>query len=102
MKNTFYGGLGEITKSHLIANSINTDLASGIVKSIINDVTEKFGGNLIYLKNGTQQQLADKHSQIISEFNGTNHSELMTKYRISKPWLIKLIKRQVPDEKTIN
>jgi Mor family transcriptional regulator len=90
---TFYGGLSEIIKSHLIANSINLDLAVCIAKSIINGIAVKLSGTAFYLHKGNYQDIEDNHTLIVTEFTCCNHSELIQKYRISKSWLIKLMSR---------
>ncbi len=92
--------LSNITKVCLTANGIDANTAVSISESIISDVAENFGGTAIYLKNGTQQQHADKHSQIVADFTGANHSELMKKYHISKAWLVKLLKRSEAQKQT--
>jgi Mor family transcriptional regulator len=98
----FYNDLTEIAQAHLVANSMNAEAASNIAKSIVTDVTERFGGTVIYLKNNAKQRVAEKHHLIISEFTGKNHAELIKKYQISSAWLAKILKRnEAQDEKII-
>jgi Mor family transcriptional regulator len=98
----FYNALTDIAQSHLVANSMNADAAVNIAKDIVNDVAERFGGTAVYLKNNTQQRVAEKHHLIVSEFTGKNHAELIKKYQISSAWLAKILKRnEAHDETTI-
>lgn len=94
----FYLILGDLIKKHLNSNCINTELSANIAKTIINDVVDRFGGQSIYLKNNSQVRLAEKHKQILAEFDGSNHRELCRKYQIGATWLKKLLAREAKNE----
>ncbi len=89
----FYQILESIIQSNLAANAINTELAVGIAEHIITELAERFGGQAIYLKNNSKLRLAEKHRQILADFNGSNYVEIYRKYWIGEAWLKKLLKR---------
>jgi Mor family transcriptional regulator len=99
--NEFCEALGGIIQVHLKKNAINPKQAAVIAKSITGDMLTELGGQAIYLKNGTQVRVAEKHKQILADFNGKNHAEIYKKYGIGASWLQKLLKRAAQDD-TVN
>jgi len=95
--NEFCDALGNIIQSHL-KNAISQKQAAVIAKSITADMLSDLGGQAIYLKNNTQVRVAEKHKQILADFNGNNHAEIYKKYSIGAAWLQRLLKRAAQDE----
>jgi len=89
----FYNELGKIIEGALVACEIEEELASAIAANIITYVAHRYGGSVIYFKNGLSGEIALKHEQIASEYNGRNIRELSMKYRVSAVWIKKILKR---------
>jgi len=85
-------------QTHLIAAAINQPLAASIAKTIIDDLVHRFGGQMFYLPNYSRQLIAEKHKQILADFDGSNHLEIYQKYKIGSSWLKKLLKRAAKNE----
>ena len=75
----FYNELGAIIEDALVAREIDEELASAIAANIITNVASTFGGSVVYLKNGLSGEIALKHEQIASEYNGRNIRQLSMK-----------------------
>lgn len=89
----FYNGLGRIIEDSLTARETEPELAASIAADIITVVAGSYGGQTVYLKNGLSGEIALKHEQIASEYNGRNIRELSMKYRVSAVWIKKILKR---------
>ncbi len=86
-----------------LANEITTILrekigyheqfAGPIAEAIVSGLTERRGGDLLYVPNGKRdlRQLGDRNAAIRREFNGRNRRELCAKYGISKPTLYRVV-----------
>jgi Mor family transcriptional regulator len=93
MATDFYNEVGQIIEDVLIGREIEEDLASAIAANIITNIASTFGGSVIYLKNGLTGEIALKHEQIASEYNGRNIRQLSMKYRVSAVWIKKILRR---------
>lgn len=96
--NDFYQILDTAIQTHLVASSINQELAAKITSKIINDLSDCVGGRVVYLKNNYAVKLAEKHKRIVAEYNGQNQIEICRKYGITEIWLKKLLARAKKDE----
>jgi Mor family transcriptional regulator len=85
--------LSRIIYKHGLANKLDEDTASKIVKGVITELIESFGGQMFYLPSRSASKTAQMHYSILTEFNGSNERELCQKYGISLVWLKKLLKR---------
>jgi len=86
-----------------LANEITTILrekvgyheqfAAPIAEAIVHGLTERRGGDLLYVPNGKRdlRKLSDRNAAIRREFNGLNRRELCDKYGISKPTLYRVV-----------
>ena len=52
---------------------------------------DMFGGTLVYIPSIKSLEKTQRNKKIVSEFNGGNYKELSRKYKISEPYLRKLI-----------
>lgn len=52
---------------------------------------DMFGGTLVYIPSIKSLEKTQRNKKIVSEFNGANYKELSRKYKISEPYLRKLI-----------
>lgn len=62
------------------------------------DFAQNWGGHVIYIPKNLSQNFEDKHDKIVSEFNGSNHSELAAKYDVHVRTIYKILKRKFPDD----
>jgi Mor family transcriptional regulator len=98
----FYTVLSKIIDFHLAAESIAAKKSEAIKDGLLKDIRTKLAGHSIYFKSTTaKDKLIARHKAICSDFNGSNHAELMTKYEIGHNWLLKILKRGAVDEKLI-
>ena len=91
--NNFYQNLYSIIKSHLAEYSLDAELANGVAKNVISEVIDRYGGQMVYMKNNTRERRTEKHQQIVTEYNGVNRVYVCRKYGITSVWLKKLLKR---------
>lgn len=100
MKLDFFQILEAIVLTHLSKNGVNPELSPDIALGVINDVARKFGGTVVYIKNRSKERTDEKHRSILADFDGSNHSAICQKYKISSLWLKKLLKREAENEST--
>jgi Mor family transcriptional regulator len=101
MKLDFFQHLEAIILINLSKNGVNPELSPGIALSVISDVARKFGGNVVYVKNRYKERTDEKHRRILADFDGSNHSEICQKYKVSSIWLRKLLKRKEAENETV-
>ncbi len=82
--------------SSLMEEMLEMDKASAdhVGQTLANLMAAHWGGQLIYFPMGTSLQISNRDQEIWANFNGSNHSELVTKYGISLQWIYKIIKAQ--------
>lgn len=66
--------------------------AHNVGQEIAQRMAVHWGGQNIYFPMGVSFKLSQRYRQIYGEFNGTNHSELARKFRMSVPWIYKIVK----------
>ena len=76
-----------------LENELDDDTASKIVRGVVTELIELYGGQMFYLPSRSASKTAQMHYSILTEFNGSNEKELCQKYGISLVWLKKLLKR---------
>ena len=72
---------------------VENDLAEHAALEVRNHMAEHWGGQGIYFPKDVAFLTSLRDEQIYSEFTGDNHSELVRKYKVSKPWLYRILKR---------
>ncbi|MDI1278802.1 Mor transcription activator family protein [Methylobacter sp.] len=86
-------------QAHLIANSVDQNLATAIAKNIITDLVRKHGGQMFYIGKNSTALTTKRHSQILNDFkSGMPKAEIYRKYDIGSAWLSTLIKREAKNE----
>jgi Mor family transcriptional regulator len=91
--------LGSTIHAHLVKNSVDKHMK--ITADIIDELVHKYGGQMLYLPNNHAERTAEKHRQILADFNGSNHAEIYQKYRIGSAWLKKLLNRAEAEDENI-
>ncbi len=98
----FYTVLAKIIDFQLAAQSITAKKSEAIKDGLLDGIRTNLAGHSIYFKNTVgKDKSAARYSAICAEFNGSNHSELMTKYEIGHNWLLTILKRGGGYEKLI-
>ena len=78
----------------------DAEKADQIGQEIAQRMAVHWGGQHIYFPMGLSFKLSQRYRQIYSEFNGTNHSDLARKFRMSLPWIYKIVKAGRQEEIT--
>jgi len=88
-----YQTIADVVIIQLTAHSIDPGAALEIQRGIVAAIKQRFAGNAVYFKSDKLTKTTETHRQILKEFNGSNHAELMLRYQIGAAWLSKLLKR---------
>lgn len=65
--------------------------AAPIAEAIVHGLTERRGGDLLYVPTGRRSGLQSRNSAIRLEFNGRNCKQLCQKYDIGRSTLYKIV-----------
>lgn len=71
------------------------ELAEDIGISNFIKLCNLLGGTLVYIPSLKTLEKNSRNESILKEFNGANYKELSRKYRISEPYIRKLIKQNI-------
>lgn len=88
-----------------LANEITTILreeigyheqfALPIAQAVVNGLIKRRAGDLLYIptvRACSRRAIAERNAAIRREFNGRNCKELCAKYKVSRPWLYRIVK----------
>ena len=91
----FYTVLSNILETQLSEQRITAKKAQAIKEGLLAGMRANLSGHSVYFKSVTTQKekAADRHKAICTEFDGSNHIELMDKFGIGHAWLLKILKR---------
>ncbi len=83
---------GKIKAALVSLAELNPDLSEHVGNEIVNQMSEHWGGQIIYFPQGMMQKISTRDLQIWEEFSGSNHAELARKYHISLQWVYRIVK----------
>ena len=83
------------TISKLLIDLIGADrdLADDVALEVRNHLAEHWGGQNLYFPRDVSFKMSMRHEQIFEDFTGNNHSDLVRKYKVSLPWLYRILKK---------
>jgi len=68
--------------------------AATLAEPIVNGLKKRFSGQDIYIAKNTRPDVAQRNESIRREFNGRNLEDMMTKYKLSKPSIYKIVSKK--------
>lgn len=88
---------------HLLSEiNVSPELASQVANELMYQISQHWGGQLIYIIKG-EKFLADRRDvEIYRAFDGQNHAELAQQYGLSIPYIYRIIKRMTALERQNN
>ncbi len=84
--------VNQIAIDSLLSHNIDPSIADQIANHLRNSIANLWGGQIIYIPKDIQAKLSDRDTQIYTEFNGKNHSELASKYNLTIARIYEIIK----------
>lgn len=81
------------TESIQKALDIDKDIAEQIAFEITNRLSQHWGGSMFYVTKNSPWQIHERDKAIWREFNGHNHNDLATKFKLCVPWIYDIIAR---------
>ncbi|OPH34981.1 hypothetical protein B5J93_11530 [Moraxella equi] len=100
--NALLNDLKSHTESLLAEINIAPDLACQVANELMFQISQHWGGQLIYVIKDSKF-LADKRDvEIYRAFNGHNHAELSQEYGLSLPYIYRILKRMSEIERKQN
>ncbi|NOQ15793.1 MAG: hypothetical protein GQ581_01905 [Methyloprofundus sp.] len=100
--NDFISSASLTLKASLINNGIDDELAGQAAEKAVDSLVFSLGGIQLYIPKCAQLKLTSRDSKIISEFTGTNHTELCVKYGLSVQRIYKIIKEHKSKQQEIS
>ena len=80
--------VGEVTRTMC---GVSPEKAVEVGQAVADLMTDLWGGRLIYFPKGVSRALAKRNREIYAKFNGSNHDVLATEYKMSVPWIYRLV-----------
>lgn len=77
---------------------IDNEKAKQIGVEVAQVISQRWGGEIIYIPRNLFVLLNERDLKIFNEFNGTNHRELAKKYQVSMQWVYQIVKRVTKEE----
>lgn len=85
--------LAHITSALVDLADMPADQAARLGQEITDRMASHWGGQNIYFPMGLSARLSERDRKIFEEFDGSNHSDLARKHKVSLQWVYKIIKQ---------
>jgi Mor family transcriptional regulator len=83
----------------IFSQRLTTDLqidgatALALANDSVHQLCSEIGPDLVYIPNGLEFEVTEKHRAIYNEFNGRNMHEIVAKFKISPQWVYNICSR---------
>ncbi|MDP8080214.1 Mor transcription activator family protein [Phocoenobacter skyensis] len=87
-----------VVQTTLELTDVDEDTAENIGMIVAMRIAQSWGGLNFYMPKSMSLLACPREKQIFNEFNGVNHKALAKKFKISVPWVYKIVKKVQKEE----